>query len=355
MLLRVKACGWILLSVFCVGAFAQVPTRFHYQGYLATSGGVPVSATLEMRFSLWDQPSGGNEAWAETRTVPVSNGHFSVLLGAAVPLALSFDKPYYLELQVGTDAPMTPRQALASAPYAAAVALPACEPGDIVGCYTGPAGSLGVGICRAGSRTCGDQRRYGPCVGEVLPATEVFDGLDNDCDGATDEATLALGASCSGSSFCASGNCVDNVCCNSTCTGSCRACDVSGSEGTCVNVPAGSDPDNECPGIACNAFYFGWVGDTCYRRADAPAATVACNGAGACQSASQVCPLRPQGAVQITCHPTCQDPNPATCTGTTAGSCVNVNPGTQTCGVGACMNTVPQCVNGAPVACVPLC
>jgi hypothetical protein len=33
--------------------------------------------------------------------------------------------------------------------------------------------------------------------------------------------------------------------------------------------------------------------------------------------------------------------------------CTNVNPGTQTCGIGACENTVNQCVNGAPISCTP--
>src|SRR6266513_2041591 len=32
---------------------------------------------------------------------------------------------------------------------------PACTSGDVINCYTGPAGTLGVGICRAGTRTCG--------------------------------------------------------------------------------------------------------------------------------------------------------------------------------------------------------
>ena len=46
----------------------------------------------------------------------------------------------------------------------------------------------------------------------------------------------------------------------------------------------------------------------------------------------------------------CQD---AACT---SGQCVitNVNPGTQTCGVGICTNVVPQCANGQPNECTPL-
>jgi len=53
-------------------------------------------------------------------------------------------------------------------------------------CYTGPAGTQGVGICHAGTQICsaGD---WGVCAGEQIPQTEVCDNLDNDCDGEIDD------------------------------------------------------------------------------------------------------------------------------------------------------------------------
>jgi hypothetical protein len=54
-------------------------------------------------------------------------------------------------------------------------------------CYTGPAATLGTGICTAGTRTC-TGGAYGTCLGEVLPRAEACNGVDDDCDGATDEA-----------------------------------------------------------------------------------------------------------------------------------------------------------------------
>jgi hypothetical protein len=77
----------------------------------------------------------------------------------------------------------------------------------------------------------------------------------------------ANGQKCTTRSQCESGFCTDGVCCDSTCTGTCKACDVAGSVGTCTEVPDNEDPDNECatdmPG-------------TCKRDG-------MCDGAGACR------------------------------------------------------------------------
>ena len=46
----------------------------------------------------------------------------------------------------------------------------------------------GVGACSLGTQVC-DAGTWGTCIGAVLPATEICDGVDNDCDGASDEGT----------------------------------------------------------------------------------------------------------------------------------------------------------------------
>ncbi|MCK6512883.1 hypothetical protein L6R29_23385 [Myxococcota bacterium] len=73
-------------------------------------------------------------------------------------------------------------------------------------CYSGPANSSGVGLCKKGKQTC-DGGKWGACVGEVIPAAEACDNQDNDCNGKIDD---NLSRSCStacgsGTEFCSAG------------------------------------------------------------------------------------------------------------------------------------------------------
>jgi hypothetical protein len=68
---------------------------------------------------------------------------------------------------------------------------PDCEPGDVEGCYDGPAGTRDVGECADGSRTCNDAGTWGPCLGQTLPSAEICDNdIDEDCDGTLVNADL---------------------------------------------------------------------------------------------------------------------------------------------------------------------
>lgn len=95
--------------------------------------------------------------------------------------------------------------------------------------------------------------------------------------------TKQNGEACAAGTECISGNCVDEVCCDSSCAGTCMHCALSGFEGNCRYVPAGQDPDSECPGdppcgSQCNGSggcAWGAPGTTC-----APCAQ--CDGAGGC-------------------------------------------------------------------------
>jgi hypothetical protein len=67
-----------------------------------------------------------------------------------------------------------------------------CAAGSTAPCYSGPPGTLNVGICTAGTQVCnGSGTGYGSCSGQVVPAVDVCgDGLDNDCDGIPDDGCL---------------------------------------------------------------------------------------------------------------------------------------------------------------------
>jgi hypothetical protein len=62
-----------------------------------------------------------------------------------------------------------------------------CAIGSMRSCYTGPAGSSGVGICHDGVETCVPRdpagAMWGPCEGEGLPEPDRCDGVDYSCTG----------------------------------------------------------------------------------------------------------------------------------------------------------------------------
>ena len=114
--------------------FAAPPQTINYQGTLTNAGGTPINGAVSMTFRIYNEASGVAAAlWSETQmSVNVANGAFNTVLGAlpAPPVALAFDVPYWLSVQVNADAEMTPRQPFSSVPYAyRAMSL---EPGGTV-------------------------------------------------------------------------------------------------------------------------------------------------------------------------------------------------------------------------------
>ncbi|MCB8977399.1 MAG: hypothetical protein H6657_08275 [Ardenticatenaceae bacterium] len=141
-----RAVSIILLAiVFCLGVFALkggrqllaevadvssgAPSLISYQGYLADSGGTPLSnGNYAMSFAIYTASSGGSKVWEESQSsVAVGGGYFSVLLGSGscttgCPLGASTfsGTTRYLQTSVTTGSGTTtfPRQQLAAVPFA---------------------------------------------------------------------------------------------------------------------------------------------------------------------------------------------------------------------------------------------
>ena len=94
-----------------------------------------------------------------------------------------------------------------------------CIDGSTQACYTGPASTLNVGGCHAGTQTCVGGT-WGACVGEATPTAEICDEQDNNCNGIVDE---GCGATCGNGiveagEACDDGNLTNGDGCTAACT-----------------------------------------------------------------------------------------------------------------------------------------
>jgi hypothetical protein len=100
---------------------APIAPVLSYQGQLLDpfTGQPKPNGAYPMVFSIYDQ-AGGAPLWAESKSVQVTDGYFSTLLGDTVPLNLGIfnGQVLLIGVQVGLDPEATPRQRLAYAPYA---------------------------------------------------------------------------------------------------------------------------------------------------------------------------------------------------------------------------------------------
>jgi hypothetical protein len=70
-----------------------------------------------------------------------------------------------------------------------------CVDGEQQQCYTGPNGTVNVGICKHGSQICSGGA-WGACQGDTTPASEICNGLDDDCNGLIDDGNPGGGGLC---------------------------------------------------------------------------------------------------------------------------------------------------------------
>ncbi len=180
----------------------------------------------------------------------------------------------------------------------------------------------GSGTCIDAPIDCGAY----PCVSGVCAGkctTSADCSSSGWCDAGTCKARHANGAACATGDECASTICADGVCCNAGCTGTCEACNETGTAGTCTPVAGAprtghgacsagtpSEPCSaaQCDGIertTCNAF----VGSSVNCRAASCSGGVAtlpaaCDGKGNCPAADTK-PCEPYTCGATACKTTC--------------------------------------------------
>jgi hypothetical protein len=75
-----------------------------------------------------------------------------------------------------------------SGEVAAEVPTTECSPAQAPrSCYTGPVGTAGVGLCRAGTQACDATGHWATnCPNQITPQVEACNTMDDDCDGVID-------------------------------------------------------------------------------------------------------------------------------------------------------------------------
>ncbi|QSQ21449.1 hypothetical protein JY651_40725 [Pyxidicoccus parkwayensis] len=111
----------VLLAAPASRAAEDVPRTLAFQGRLVRADGTPENTPQDLTFALYTTANGGSPLWQERQpAVPVTNGYYAVVLGAAVPLRyeLADNVALYLGVALTGQSELTPRLQLASVPFA---------------------------------------------------------------------------------------------------------------------------------------------------------------------------------------------------------------------------------------------
>ena len=158
------------------------------------------------------------------------------------------------------------------------------------------------------------------CAPYVCGAVSCLTGCSGDaecdagnfCDGGSCVPKLAAGTACNGGGeHCASGFCADGFCCNVACGGQCEACNLTGSQGTCLAV-TGAPHAGRPACTAENASCGGSCDGTTRTQCTYPGSNVACRSpacalgiatlAAGCDSAGHCGPQLTQTCAPFKCN-----------------------------------------------------
>lgn len=117
--MKTKILFTLLFLLTCTNIFAQgIPGTINYQGVLKDNSGIAVpDGDYTITFRLYSTLSGGTELWSETKTLPVSGGIFSTMLGSVNQINIEFTEQYFLGITIASGSELSPRLPLTSVPY----------------------------------------------------------------------------------------------------------------------------------------------------------------------------------------------------------------------------------------------
>ncbi len=199
-----------------------------------------------------------------------------------------------------------------------------CTPGKSEACYTGKAGTEGVGECKTGTRTCTTAGTWGTCQGQVIPKDEDCNGKDDDCNGKVDDNLSTQDCYPDGVAGCPTDKDGNPMDCVGTCKRGTSTC-KDGKWGECVGAIKPKDKecviteDYDCDGVLETTCGNSFCPQTC--------------------TVNQECQLAACLLKRYCIGGTCKRKCPATCTNN--ADCTNCEQG-KTCVNGTC-GTASQC------------
>lgn len=105
-------------TAFAYNYAGNLPHTINLHGKLTNNTGGLINASVNMTFKLYTVSSGGTEDWSETQNnINVSDGVYTVMLGAVNPITVNFTVPYWLGIAVNSDGEMNPRINMTNTPY----------------------------------------------------------------------------------------------------------------------------------------------------------------------------------------------------------------------------------------------